>query len=83
MLTPEEIQLVVTIRQQTAENAIKAIAEVKSENALILIHALDERKTVKEAAKKQADTLFSTKEDNNEASTGKTTTDTNTEGADT
>jgi hypothetical protein len=56
-LTQAEIQQAVAIRQQNAENAIKAIADVTSENVLILIHALDERKTVKEAAKKRADLL--------------------------
>ena len=56
--TPEEIQQVFSIMQMTAENGAKAITEVNSENVLILLHAADSRKTVKEAAKKRADTLF-------------------------
>lgn len=56
--TPEEIQQVFSIMQMTAEDGTKAITEVKSENVLILLHAADSRKTVKEAAKKRADTLF-------------------------
>lgn len=56
--TPEEIQRVFEIMQMTAEDGAKAIAEVGSENVLILLHAADSRKTVKEAAKKQADNLF-------------------------
>lgn len=82
-MTPEEIQQVVTIRQFNADDAIKAIAEVTSENVLILIHAIEERKTVKEAAKKQVDSLFPTNGNTNESSNGNASTGTNTEGADT
>lgn len=57
---PEEIQQVFSIMQLNAENGSKTIADVKSENVLILLHAADSRKTIKEAAKKQADNLFST-----------------------
>lgn len=57
--TPEEIQQTFSIMQLNAEEGAKAIAEVKSENVLILLHAADSRKTIKNAAKEQADNLFS------------------------
>ena len=81
--TPEEIQQVFSIMQLNAEDGAKAIAEVKDENVLILLHAADSRKTIKDAAKKQADNLFSTNGVLNESSKGNETTGTNTEGADT
>lgn len=81
--TPEEIQQSFVILQMNAEEGVKAIADVKSENVLIIVHAIDNRKTVKEAAKKQADNLFSTDSIKNDASNGKSFTDTNAEGSDT
>ena len=81
-VTVEEVQQVFSIMQLTADEGTKAISDVKSENVLILLHAVDSRKTVKDAAKKQADNLFSTKEDSNEARTGNASTDTNPEGVD-
>ena len=81
--TPEEIQQAFSIMQLNAAEGAEAITDVKSENVLILLHAADSRKTIKEAAKKQADNLFSTKGDLNEASNGNETTGTNAEGADT
>ena len=81
--TPEEIQQAFFIMQLNAAEGAEAITDVKSENVLILLHAADSRKTIKEAAKKQADNLFSTKGDLNEASNGNETTSTNAEGADT
>ena len=78
---PEEVKQVFSILQLNAEEGTKAISEVKSENILILVHAADSRKTIKEAAKKQADNLFSNKGDTNEASKRNETTDTITEGA--
>lgn len=65
--TPEEIQQVFTIMQMNADNGAKAITEVQNENVLILLHAVDSRKTIKDAAKKQADNLFSTPDGKNEA----------------
>ena len=50
----EEIQQVFSIMQLNADEGAKAIADVKSENVLILLHAADSRKTVKNAAKEQA-----------------------------
>ena len=55
----EEIQQVFSIMQLNADEGAKAIADIKSENVLILLHAADSRKTVKNAAKEQADKLFS------------------------
>lgn len=81
--TPEEIQRVFFVMQQSAEEAVKAISEIQSDNVLILIHAADSRKTVKNAAKEQADKLLSTASISDESGNGNATTGTNTEGADT
>lgn len=81
--TPEEIQQVFSIMQMNATDGAEAIAGVKSENVLILLHAADTRKTIKDAAKKQADNIFSTSDSSNESIAGNATTGTNTEGADT
>ncbi len=80
--TAEDIQHTFSIMQMNVDEGVKAIAGVESENVLILLHAADSRKTIKEAAKKQADNLFSTEGNLNEASTGNGTTVTDTEGAD-
>ncbi len=81
--TPEEIQQVFSIMQMNATDGAGAIAGVKSENVLILLHAADTRKTIKDAAKKQADNIFSTSGNPNESAGGNVATGTNTEGADT
>lgn len=81
--TPEEIQQVFSIMQQTAEEGAKVIADVTEENVLILLHAADSRKTIKNAAKERADKLFPTTDDSNESGKGNEATGTNTEGADT
>lgn len=78
----EEIQQVFSIMQLNADEGAKAIADVKSENVLILLHAADSRKTVKNAAKEQADKLFS-RTASNESTSGNKATGTNTEGVDT
>ena len=57
--TPNEIKIVFSILQMTAEEAVKAIADVKEKNVLVLTYSVDGRKTVRDAAKKQADILFS------------------------
>lgn len=80
---PEEIQQVFSILQMGAEDGARAVADVESENVLILLHAADSRKTIKNAAKEQADKLFSVGEDSKESTGGNATTGTNTEGADT
>lgn len=81
--TPEEIQQVFSIMQMNAADGAEAISGVKSENALILLHAADTRKTIKDAAKKQADNIFSTSDSSNESIGGNATASTNTEGVDT
>lgn len=75
LANPEEIQQVFSIMQLNAEEGAKLIADVTSENVLILLHATDSRKTVKDAAKKQADKLFSTNDEKNESQTDNTTTE--------
>lgn len=79
----EEIQQVFSIMQLNADEGAKAIADVRSENVLILLHAADSRKTVKNAAKEQADKLFSIKAASSESISSNEATGTNTEGVDT
>ena len=79
----EDVQAVVDVLQMNADDGAKAVANVKSDSVLILLHALDTRATVKKAAKKQHDTLFSAEGNSNESAGGNATTDSNTEGADT
>ncbi|MCI8564292.1 MAG: hypothetical protein HFH69_12405 [Lachnospiraceae bacterium] len=81
--TPKQIQHTFSILQCTAEDGAKYIADIMDETVLLLIHAADSRKTVKNAAKEQRDKLSSTKGETNEATGGNATTDTHTEGADT
>ncbi len=59
LLSPKELNLAFSIMQMNAEDSGKAIADITSENVLVLLHAADSRKKVKEAAKKQADKLIS------------------------
>lgn len=75
---PEEIQQAFSIMQLNVEDGSRAIADVKSENVLILIHATDSRKTVKNAAKEQTDKLFSTEGVLNESTGGNETIGTDT-----
>lgn len=79
---PEEIQQVFSVLQMNAEEGARVIADVTSENVLILLHAADGRKTIRNAAKEQADKLFSTGEDSNKSGKGNETIETTTEGAD-
>lgn len=79
----EDVQSVVDVLQMNAEDGAKAVASVKSDSVLILLHALDTRTTVKKAAQKQHDTLFSADGNSNESVGGNATTDSITEGADT
>ncbi len=82
LATVEEIQQVFSIMQMNAADGAGAIAEVKSENVLILLHAADTRKTIKDAAKKQADNIFSISDNPNESTSGNEAIGTNTEGVD-
>ena len=79
----EDVQSVVDVLQMNADDGAKAVANVKSDSVLILLHALDTRATVKKAAQKQHDTLFSADGNSNESVGGNATTDSITEGADT
>lgn len=81
--TVEEIRQVFGIMQMNAVDGAAAIAGVKSENVLILIHAADSRKTIKDAAKKQADNIFPIQSGTNESTGCNAITGTDTEGADT
>lgn len=81
--TLEEIQQVFSIMQMNATDGAEAIARVKSESVLVLLHAVDTRKTIRDAAKKQADNIFSISDGQNESIGGNGTTGVNTEGADT
>ena len=56
--TPGEIKQVFSIMQMNAEEGVKEIAGVTSGNVLVLLHAADSRKTVKNAAKEQAGKLL-------------------------
>ena len=79
----EDIQSVVDVLQMNADDGAKAVANVQSDSVLILLHALDTRATVKKAAQKQHDTLFSADGNSNESVGGNATTDSIMEGADT
>jgi hypothetical protein len=79
----EDIQSVVDVLQMNADDGAKAVASVQSGSVLILLHALDTRATVKKAAQKQYDTLFSADSNSNESAGGNATTDSDMEGADT
>lgn len=57
--TPEQIQHTFGILQCTADDGTKYIADITDETVLLLIHAADSRKTVKNAAKEQRDKIFS------------------------
>lgn len=80
--TPEEIKQVFSILQMNAEEGAKAVAGVTSENVLILLHAADSRKTIKNAAKEQAGKLFPAEGELDESTGGNAAAGTNTEGDD-
>ena len=63
----------VDVLQMNADDGAKAVANVKSDSVLILLHALDTRATVKKAAQKQHDTLFSADGNSNESVGGNAT----------
>ena len=70
-LSVEQLLNVVAILQLNAENAIKAIKGITEEAPLILIHRLDNRKSVQEAAQKRAEALAKAAEEaSKDASTG-------------
>lgn len=77
---PEEIQDVFSIMQMNAEDGAKEIEKIASENVLILLHAVDSRKTIKNATRERADILFSTQEKTNTPKGGNGIPNTNVEG---
>ncbi|MCM1245502.1 MAG: hypothetical protein NC293_07655 [Roseburia sp.] len=82
-MTPEGVAQVVSIMQSKTNEGIEAISDITDENVLILIHALDSRKTVKNAAKKQAGTLTNPETEKDDVrdsieSTGPSTSNANT-----
>lgn len=72
LAAPDDIAITASIMQLNAEEAIKAIGEVSSEEALILIDALESRKTVKAATAARAAVLQEpeTEMDGQEGKTG-------------
>lgn len=64
-VTPEEVQEVFSLLQMTANEGITAIGKIESDNVLILIHAIDVRKTMQNAAKERANILSSAESDKN------------------
>lgn len=72
LATPDDIVIATSILQLNAEEAIKAVEEVSSEEALILIDALESRKTVKAATAARAAVLQEpeTETDGQEGKTG-------------
>lgn len=66
-LSEQDIVDVFTVFQLSADDAIKKIAEITADNALILIHKVDGRKTVREAAKNRAIELAEAKNNANNA----------------
>lgn len=83
LATPEEIQMAFSIMQMNAADGVEAIAGIGSENVLILLHAADTRKTIKDAAKKQTDNIFSISDSSKGSVEGNVTTGANPEGVDT
>ena len=58
-LNGNEIQSVFAILQMASEEAVKSLDNIESEDVLIVIHATDNRTTVKKAAKKRAEQIAS------------------------
>ena len=61
-LTAEDIQTVMDVLTDTAENAEKRIEQIDSDDILFLLNAADYRKTVKNAAKARAKALCEAQE---------------------
>lgn len=65
-MTPGDIIKAVATLQLNAEEAAKAVAEIEKEETLILIDALDERKTVKRAIMAKVEEMQAKEEDDGE-----------------
>ena len=59
-ITKDDAALIFCLMQETAEKAIWEVNEINDENVLIVIHATDSRKSVKNAAKERASSLHTT-----------------------
>ena len=59
-ITKDDATLIFCLMQETAEKAIWEVNEINDENVLIVIHATDSRKSVKNAAKERASSLHTT-----------------------
>ena len=57
-LEPEELKTLFIILQSNADKAGKLVAKQENKDLLLCIHALDNRKSVKEAAKEKATALI-------------------------
>lgn len=70
-MTGEQLCEVVTLIQGTAKDAIDAIKGITEEAPLILLHRLDSRSSVQEAAKKRAEAITAAppEDDENSSST--------------
>lgn len=66
----KDIIKTVEILQMNADDAAAAIADIESEDALILINACDSRKTVKKAAKERAEAINAESEEDETATKG-------------
>ena len=63
-ISKDDAALIFCLMQENAEKAIWEINEINDENVLIVIHATDGRKSVKNAAKERASTLHTTNGEN-------------------
>lgn len=81
--TPEQIQQVFSFLQCTAEEVVKSLVDIVDENILVLLYAVDNRATVRNAAKKQADRLHSEGSGPDRPTTGDASNGSSMEGADT
>lgn len=59
-ISKDDAALIFCILQESAEKAVWEINEINDENVLIVIHATDSRKSVKNAAKERASSLHTT-----------------------
>lgn len=78
-MTADEIKKVFSVLQMNNTDSVNSIKEIESENVLILIHAIDGRKSVQNAAKERAGIINSIEGDKTSGeSYGEEIKDTNT-----
>lgn len=68
-ITNEDAQVIFSVLQAPVKDAEPLVASIKNEDVLMLIHAVDQRKSIKEAAKAQALALSDEKEPDDETPT--------------